>query len=363
MKILVRHGQGDDWESVGPENYCNEAELQELLGDCPSLIPIEDIGEKVGELVVAVREFGLPGSGQTDLVCFTSTGRIVLVECKLASNQEIKRKVVGQILEYGAFLWKTEYREVNRRVRNRRGRDLVELAGQEADDEWDEEMFRENVADCLKTGDFLLLIAVDEINEELLRTIKYVNQGDGPRFSLHALEMRLFRQDDAEMLVPNVYGEPEQPSSSYQRQQWGEESFFDDAADKLDKKELAVVRDLYDWSSQTADAIRWGAGKEDGSFTFRCRYKGNVKSLFRIFSSGYGNLVFDFINETPQDLAENFYNALKDIKGFQKLDDRAELHWPRFYIKDAFVDNPGGLTGFKKAVEKLQGKLPLSEDM
>lgn len=159
------------------------------------------------------------------------------------------------------------------------------------------------------------------------------------------------------MLVPNVYGEQEQPSSSYQRQQWGEESFFDDAAEKLDEKELAVVRDLYNWSTQTADASHWGAGKEDGSFTFRCQYKGSVKPLFHTCSSGYGNLVFDFINETPQDLAENFYNALKDIKGFQKLDDRAELHWPRFYIKDAFVDNPGGLSAFKEVIEGFQEKL------
>lgn len=110
-----------------------------------------------------------------------------------ASNQEIKRKVVGQILEYGAFLWKTDYREVNRRVRNRLGSDLVGLAGQKTGDEWNEEIFRKNDTDCLKTGRFLLLIAVDEINEELLRTIKYVNQGEGSRFSLHALEMRLFR--------------------------------------------------------------------------------------------------------------------------------------------------------------------------
>jgi hypothetical protein len=77
-----------------------EKELQELLAESPSLIPADDIRDGFSPLVVAVREFGLPGSGNTDLLAFSSAGEITIVECKLAANAEIKRTVIGQILEY-----------------------------------------------------------------------------------------------------------------------------------------------------------------------------------------------------------------------------------------------------------------------
>ncbi len=93
MRILVRSTESTEWKLVESADYSAEAELQELLAESPSLIPVNEIRPDVAPLVVAVREFGLPGSGFTDLLGFSAQGDVAVVECKLANNTEIKRKV------------------------------------------------------------------------------------------------------------------------------------------------------------------------------------------------------------------------------------------------------------------------------
>ena len=86
-------------------------------------------------------EFGLPGSGNTDVLAFSPDGDIAVVECKLAANAESKRKVIGQILEYAAYLWGMDYEEVDKRVRRLRGEGLAELIEEAVAGEWDKASF------------------------------------------------------------------------------------------------------------------------------------------------------------------------------------------------------------------------------
>jgi hypothetical protein len=106
---MVRAHGGKDWQPVESADYVGEVELHKLVAESPSLVPVEDIRPGASRLVVAVTEFGLPGSGNTDILAFSPGGEIAIVECKLASNRQIKREVIGQILEYGAYLWETTY--------------------------------------------------------------------------------------------------------------------------------------------------------------------------------------------------------------------------------------------------------------
>src|SRR5687768_15384701 len=115
-EILIRKMLDGDWKPVESARYVDEAELQRLLEQSPSLIPVTDIQAQASKLVLAVSEVGLPGSGSTDLICLSAAGDIAVVECKLATNAEIKRKVIGQILEYGAYLWGMAYEDLDRRI-------------------------------------------------------------------------------------------------------------------------------------------------------------------------------------------------------------------------------------------------------
>ena len=112
MKILVRNNEAKRWEPADLVSAKAEVELQNLLIESPFLIPIDEIREGVSPLVFAVGEFGLPGSGNTDVLAFSADGDIAIVECKLAANSESRRKVIGQILEYASYLWGMGYQEL-----------------------------------------------------------------------------------------------------------------------------------------------------------------------------------------------------------------------------------------------------------
>ena len=189
VRILQRVKGVKGWKVIESAEYRGEAELQHLLNESPSLIPIDDIREGASPMIVAVREFGLPGAGNTDLLCFSAEGDIAVIECKLAANAEIKRKVIGQILEYAAYLWRMSYEELDQRVQAKRGKPLATLVNDAvASSDWDEENFRTAVQESLRKGSFILLIAVDTINEELSRTISFLNGCGDPGFSFCALE-------------------------------------------------------------------------------------------------------------------------------------------------------------------------------
>jgi len=267
-----------------------EMELQKLLIEAPSLIPVDEIREDISPFVIAVDEFGLPGSGNTDVLAFNPKGDIAIIECKLAANPESKRKVVGQILEYGAYLWEMNYETLNERVKKRKGKSLSQLieeainrepinaqprnegtAEESATMEWDEEEFRSKVEEQLKSGSFLLIIVVDEINEELKRIVRYLNECGNPAFSFHALEMNRFQSGNVEILVPYLNGVSTKPPTTSRRKPWSEREFFDVLTENVPDI-VDMVRNLYEWAKSIAkkggSKVSFGTGVETGSFTF-----------------------------------------------------------------------------------------------
>src|SRR5438445_9977087 len=99
MAILLR-SQGGKWQKVAEIDFKTEAELQQLLSDSPELLDTDD----EGNAIEFAREAGLPGSGFTDLIGVDCHGNVLIVETKLARNREIRRTVIGQVMEYAAFL-------------------------------------------------------------------------------------------------------------------------------------------------------------------------------------------------------------------------------------------------------------------
>src|SRR5690348_8988302 len=106
MAIVIRK-QGEKWEKAEKVIFADEAQLQKMLYDSPELIPTRVENQSA----VFTREAGLPGSGFTDLIGVDAQGNILLVETKLARNGEIRRKVIGQVLEYAAYLWGMQFED------------------------------------------------------------------------------------------------------------------------------------------------------------------------------------------------------------------------------------------------------------
>lgn len=301
MIILMRNRSEKDWKIAETTAYGKEDELQHLLAETPSLISISEIREGAGPLVAAVREFNLP-IGFIDLLAFSAKGDIAVIECKLASSSEAKRKVIGQVLEYGANLWQMSYAELDQGVLIRSGKSLVELVEPNVEPtDWDEEAFRDNIASNLANGDFILVIVVDEINDELSRIVRYMNLGGSQGFDFAALEMRRFHSGDSEMLIPRFYGPSHSSAntaSGKTTRQWDEASFFSDLGQRNGEEVVSVARRLLEWSKKVG-SIWWGKGLRDGSFVPTFLHKEIGYFPFAVYTYGRVEVYFQWLKYRP----------------------------------------------------------------
>ena len=351
MKILIRTNESKTWKVAESIKAKAEAELQKLLIESPSLIPIDEIREGVSPLVVAVSEFGLPGSGNTDVIAFSPDGDIAIIECKLATNPEAKRKVIGQILEYAAYLWKMSFDELNSRIQRIRGKSLTELIQESVAGEWDKETFHTGIEQSLMSGSFILIIVVDEINEELKRIIRYINECSESAFSLHALELRRFRVEKTEILVPHLYGiSAKPPAGETKIKKWSEEEFFRVLKENIESDTFQIIRDLYEWSKNTADRIWFGTGVQKGSFTFHYLKDGKTISVFTVYTDGKIMLNYGWLStRISHEILEEFHKKLQEIPTFRQVP--ADFSkWPAIKITAAFKEN---IDEFKQVVRWL----------
>jgi RecB family endonuclease NucS len=354
MKILIRKHKNGEWQPVSSAKYRAETELQKLLAETPALISLDEIKPGASPPLVAVRECGLPGSGNTDILAFNGDGDIVIVECKLAANAEIKRKVIGQVLEYGAYLWGMSYEKLNELIYRRTNEDLAEMIRKAVEEpDWDEEELRLTIEETLQSGAFILIIAVDEINEELNRTIKFINGCGNPNFAFTALEMSRFQSGETEILVPHVFGisKTRTPPSTSERKKWSEELFFQDVNQQLSPDITSLIRELYNWSRGKADRVSWGTGKEKGSFTFHYLQNGSTYSMFSIYTNGALTLNFGHLTSVlSRQAIREFREEISTIPQFEFLSSDSRS-FPTIRVKDALMNQPETLRRFKLAIE------------
>jgi hypothetical protein len=90
------------WHLLVPTGFPNKATLHDLVEKAPHLLPLAG----TPQLIVLGREVRL-GNGYADLIAIEPTGRLVIIEIKLAKNAEARRAVIAQALAYAAYLWGT----------------------------------------------------------------------------------------------------------------------------------------------------------------------------------------------------------------------------------------------------------------
>lgn len=149
---------------------------------------------------MACREFQTEG-GPADVVVLDVNGELTIVECKLASNPQIRREIVGQLFDYASCFWKMDIVDFidswNKRADNVEALDRLAQF----------ESWRSRLALNLDEGRFRLVLAVDRINPPLKRIIEYLNRMSGADTSVIAVAYARLAQGDLELLMPQVYGQ------------------------------------------------------------------------------------------------------------------------------------------------------------
>ncbi len=318
--ILSKDDATHAWQRVPEQQLPDEDMLQRLVNDNPEVLPLGDLSDDVPPLFIVAREATLD-NGNVDVIGVDWNGLITVIECKLDRNPEVKRKVIGQILGYAAYLWGMTYEAFEQKIArvyfdsNRCPRsDLKGVALDEAmerfvqgqkkqspDVEWSREAFRQAVTTNLTEGRFRLLIVVDKVNDELRRTVEYLNACTDPTFEVLCAELRYFSTEHTQLLVPAVMGKPAVTKSTAQqgaKSTWTLERFLSVLLEQVGEEAVRVATQLYDWCGQNCAVTKWGSGTEIGLF-YSVINKDTSAVPFLVRSDGKIEIAFQYMKRYP----------------------------------------------------------------
>lgn len=163
----------EGWKLSRPEGFPDEATLHGLIEETPEMLPLSG----APALLILGREVSL-GSGYADLVGVETSGRPVIIEVKLAQNNEARRAVVAQILAYAANLHGTTREQLEgrfgKRLRQRGHDSLVDAVASVREDAFDADEFTEALDEHLSEGRFRLVFVLDSVPAELMTLVAYL---------------------------------------------------------------------------------------------------------------------------------------------------------------------------------------------
>ena len=205
QSLLVRHPDLLAGEQVDPDNPRRWLLIRREA-------PIEHVGDD-------------PHSWRLDHLFVDQDGVPTLVETKIAENPDLRRKVVGQMLDYAANITETwpvtrikEAFESTCLQTGSSSEELLEthLAASERDGDPDDEdtidRFWMSVETNLQAGRLRLLFVADHIPTSLVRVVEFLNDQMN-LCEVLAIELRQYEYQDEEgqppirTLVPRVFGQ------------------------------------------------------------------------------------------------------------------------------------------------------------
>jgi hypothetical protein len=198
----IWHNDGAGWQLLAPTGFPAEAALHDLVEQAPQLLPLAGSPR----LVVVGREVVL-GSGKADLLAIEPSGRLAVIEIKLAHNAEAKRAVVAQVLAYAAFLRGWDPAHLEQQVLSwhlqKRGYATLADAVKDNDQEgaFDAAAFAAALADSLARGSFRLVFVLDEAPADLVRLVGYL-ESVTDRLDIDLITVAAYSVGGAQALVP-----------------------------------------------------------------------------------------------------------------------------------------------------------------
>lgn len=191
----------------------DESWIQRLIEKNPSLLQSEEIGSDFSDLICIGREVkvGEGSSGYIDNLYVSATGHVVVVETKLFRNQESRRTVIAQIIDYAKDVQKWTLDDLDRisadYTYHRRGQafrvfDLMLEAGYLTVE--DSARFTDSVNRSLENADILLLIVGDGIRSGVQKLADFISSYTSGSFRIALLELELYEHNGGTIVIPNV---------------------------------------------------------------------------------------------------------------------------------------------------------------
>lgn len=212
----IWENDGTGWRLMAPSGFPDEASLHALVEQAPHILPLAG-GPR---LVVLGREV-LLGANWADLIAVEPSGRLAILEIKLAKNAEARRAVVAQVLTYAAYLRGMDPVTLDREVLGvhlrKRGYETLAQAVADGDQEgaFDAAIFGETLANSLAEGRFRLVLVLDEAPPELVRLVGYLG-AVADKLIIDLVTVATYSVGGSQVVVPqrvDAEREPEPPTS------------------------------------------------------------------------------------------------------------------------------------------------------
>lgn len=237
MAILVRNQLGN-WQEPSGHGYDSEAALQDILYRHPSLIP------GVAGDTATCRELKA-GFEPADIVVIDSDANISVVECRLTTNGQAPRVTIDQLLDHVGKFGQMSIRD-------------FEEAWSRADPHGPSPFttlndtnghIRASVADHLAARNFNLVLAIDNLTDDIKRTVELLNAITRPNTGVLAIGLSTFHASDVEILSTRVYGSEivhrKRAAASRTRPPWSVDQYREWVADN-DPSSVDLVHLLLD---------------------------------------------------------------------------------------------------------------------
>ena len=265
--VKTAHGSIEPLEETA---FATEDELQKLIAEHPELLDGEQMrpGDPRRWLLISREKSIAEAVGEgarwaLDHLLVDQDARPTLAEVKRGWSPEIRRTIVGQLLEYAAHASETwtadELRETFLRNAEARNSDPQEELATllQSDAESDADAFWDEVATNLAAKHLRLLFVSDRIPDVLTRVVTFLNE-QMPDVEVLAVEIKRFQGKTNQTLVPRVIGRTGRESKA-RRGRTGtrltRECFLDGFADE---RVRAVAQALLDAAQGAGARIEYG---------------------------------------------------------------------------------------------------------
>lgn len=270
-------------EPLEEEPFSSEDQLQALIANYPELLDGKQVRpDDPRRWLLITREKGIadqpdaPDRWAVDHLIIDQDAVPTLVEVKLGANSELRRSVVGQMLEYAAHATTTwtahDLRQTFENAGEAHGFDPnAEIAKLlQIDSEPDVDAFWQSVSTNLAARRLRLLFVADEIPDPLERVVEFLN-AQMPHIEVLAVEIKQFRGESFQTLVPRVIGRSAAAASpvtgsSKQRRKLTKASFLNELPN--DEARL-VTEKLLGVADAVSATLFWGST----GFSIRMRSK------------------------------------------------------------------------------------------
>jgi len=350
MPIIISK-EGKEAKKLERISFGEELELQKYIENNPESIPVEDI-KRSAKMLILGKEFPIQ-TGSIDALGIDQDGDIYIIETKLYKNTD-KRYILAQILEYGAFLYKTYGNgeqfivKLEEYVTNRYGMGLRQKISEFFKlDENKEEV--ENVIEAIKDNFnhsiFKFFVVMDVIPEHLKEVVLFVNESS--KFEIFPVELEYYEHEGYQILIPKLFGKilkKDTGGSKDRGRVWNEESFFERAEREMSDSQVKdIINKLYKFAKEYSSLDPWPKNPTKYAvFNFYTKIGNKDICLFQI--RHYGTIYFYALN--PEKI-----NMLNKI-GFDIPEDAKEKE-PRL---DIFKEQVS-LDDFTRAIKEYTAEV------